>query len=95
MEPRLPVFKTFLKDFNLQTSHFLNYKLNIYSDEFLFLIRETVNKTLADKRLQTDNDLAVEPIFALALNRAVSLLADQIPEPAPKAAFIPVKKQTY
>ena len=95
VEPRLPVFKTFLKDFNLQTSHFLNYKLNIYSDEFLFLIRETVNKTLADKRLQTDNDLAVEPIFALALNRAVSLLADQIPEPAPKAAFIPVKKQTY
>jgi len=92
VEPHLPIFKTFLKDLNAQTGHFLNYKLNLYSDEFLFLIREAVNKTLADKRLQTDNDLAVEPIFALSLNRAVALLADQLPEAKPMAAAVPVKK---
>jgi hypothetical protein len=67
VDTKMPIFKNFIKDLNTQTEHFLDYKMSIYSDEFLFLIREAVNKALADKRLQADNDMAVEPLFALAL----------------------------
>ena len=80
VDSKMPVFKNFIKDLNAQTEHFLAYKMNIYSDEFLFQIREAVNKALADKRLQADNDMAVEPLFALSLSRAMGALAERIQE---------------
>ena len=80
VDSKMPVFKNFIKDLNAQTEHFLAYKMNIYSDEFLFQIREAVNKALADKRLQADNDMAVEPLFALSLSRAMGALAERIKE---------------
>ncbi len=79
VDPKLPFFKNFLTDLNEQTQHFLGYKMNnIYSEKNLAQIQEAVNKVLADKRLQQDGDVAVEPLFALILHKAMDLLAVKV-----------------
>ena len=89
VDARLPVFKTFLKDFNAQTEHFLHYRTTVYADDVLFLMREAINKNLADKRLQAENDLAVEPLFALALEKAMIVQAELLQEdPKPKHQWL-------